>query len=315
MTEIFKPKVTIMIPTFNQAAFIREAIDSALAQTYSNLEIIVGDDASTDATSQILEKITDSRLKYVRNVNNIGRTANYKNLLYYHATGDYVINLDGDDYYIDPDFILNAVGLLDNNKIVMIVAKATTENLTKEWKSKVPVFRKHTGLHILRELPRNEYMLMHMAVLYSRKHALSTDFYRCSAISSDWESLYRLMLRGEVRYLDKNIGIWRQHESNETRTSDLQKLVANLRIWNSIYAEAVTFGMNKWLAQFICARCVANYASSTCIKLSLRNRRKIVRFLTSTAKEFWLPTILLAIYPKYTLRIVLSLLGYYKRPT
>ena len=315
MTEIAEPKVTIMIPTFNQAEFIGEAINSALAQTYSNLEIIVGDDASTDATPQILAKITDSRLKYVRNPNNIGRTANYKNLLYCHATGDYVVNLDGDDYYIDPDFVLNAVDLLDHNKIVMIVAKATTKNSTKEYISKIPVSRKHTGLDVLRKLPRSEYMLMHMAVLYSRKHALSTDFYRSSAISSDWESLYRLMLRGEVRYLNKNIGIWRQHESNETGTSDLQKLVTNLRIWNSIYAEAVTFGMNKWVAKFISARCVANYVSSTCIKLSLGHRRKIVRFLTSTAKEFWLPAILLAIYPKYTLRIVLSLLGYYKRPT
>ena len=41
MTENFKPKVTIMIPTFNQAAFIGEAIDSALAQTYSNLESVI----------------------------------------------------------------------------------------------------------------------------------------------------------------------------------------------------------------------------------------------------------------------------------
>ena len=56
MTETIKPKVTIMIPTFNQAAFIGEAIGSALAQTYSNLEIIVGDDASTDATPEILAR-------------------------------------------------------------------------------------------------------------------------------------------------------------------------------------------------------------------------------------------------------------------
>ena len=54
MTETAGPKVTIMIPTFNQAEFIGEAINSALAQTYLNLEIIVGDDASTDATPTIL---------------------------------------------------------------------------------------------------------------------------------------------------------------------------------------------------------------------------------------------------------------------
>ena len=68
-------KVTIMIPTYNQAVFIREAVDSALAQTYSNLEVIVGDDASTDGTQEIVAKINDPRLKYVRNVCNLGRVA------------------------------------------------------------------------------------------------------------------------------------------------------------------------------------------------------------------------------------------------
>ena len=54
MTENRKLKVTIMIPVYNQARYIREAIDSALMQTYSNLEVIVGDDASTDATAKIV---------------------------------------------------------------------------------------------------------------------------------------------------------------------------------------------------------------------------------------------------------------------
>jgi len=83
-----KIKVTIMIPTYNQSAFILNAINSALDQNYPNLEVIVGDDASTDTTSEILKTIDDSRLKIVRNTFNLGRVGNYRNLLYNHASGD-----------------------------------------------------------------------------------------------------------------------------------------------------------------------------------------------------------------------------------
>ena len=92
-----KLKVTIMIPTYNQAGFIRDAIDSALAQNYPELEVIVCDDASSDETYQVVASIQDRRLKYIRNPINLGRTNNYKNLLHNHAIGDFVVNLDGDD--------------------------------------------------------------------------------------------------------------------------------------------------------------------------------------------------------------------------
>jgi glycosyltransferase involved in cell wall biosynthesis len=301
-----------MIPTYNQAAFIREAIDSALAQTYPNLEVIVGDDASTDATPEIVAKINDPRLKYVRNTCNLGRATNYRNLLYNHATGDYVVNLDGDDYYTAPDFITEAVSCISGKmEVVMVVARATTKTQNGEWVSEIPNIQECTGLQILSKLPRREYMVMHMAVLYSRRHALEASFYRSDAISSDWESLYRLSLRGAVRYLDKNIGVWRQHEANETGTSDSVKLLANLRVWESVYREAIIFGMSKWRAKITCARCVANYASASCIKLSRLNKKRLIEFIFLVVKEFRLSAICFFIYPKYGARIVLSLLGYY----
>jgi cellulose synthase/poly-beta-1,6-N-acetylglucosamine synthase-like glycosyltransferase len=78
-------------------------------------------------------EINDPRLKYVLNTCNLGRVANYRNLLCNHATGDYVINLDGDDYYTDPNFISEAVKLIaDDSKVVMVVAKARWEILNQE---------------------------------------------------------------------------------------------------------------------------------------------------------------------------------------
>lgn len=313
MTEIIKPKVTIMIPTFNQAAYIGEAIDSALAQTYSNLEIIVGDDASTDATPEILAKITDSRLKYVQNINNIGRTANYRNLLCNHASGDYVVNLDGDDYYTDPEFVMRAINLIDNEQnIVMVAAKASWKVLNREFVSDVPGVAETSGLQIVKNLPDKKYYLKHMATLYARTTAIDIGFYNSVSNSSDWESLYRLSLRGKVKYLNRNVGVWRIHDRNESGTRDYKKLLENLAIWPSIYDEAFAFGMNKIQAKLTCANCIACFASSFATNISLNGNADLIKFILVIVKRYKLASLLLVVTPKYAARLLFSLLGYYR---
>ena len=314
MTEGCKLKVTIMVPTFNQAAFIREAIDSALAQTYENLEVIVGDDASTDATPEIVAKIIDSRLKYVRNTSNLGRSANYRNLLYKHAAGDYVVNLDGDDYYTDPDFIKEAVKLVDRTQsVVMVVARVTTKAADGEYVSDIPVHEKATGMQILRRLPNLKYFVMHMAVLYARKPALEIGFYRSPAISSDWESLYRLSLRGVIKYLDRKVGVWRIHGMNETGTINPVKQLENLAIWPAIYKDAATFGMNSLLAKFVSAKCIAFFSQSSCVRVSMNGNAALVKFVIDIFRTYKFAALLLVLTPKYAARVILSLMGYYRR--
>lgn len=313
MTEIRKPKVTIMIPTFNQAAFVGEAIDSALAQTYSNFEIIVGDDASTDSTPQILARITDPKLKYVRNRNNIGRTANYRNLLSNHATGDYVVNLDGDDYYTDPEFLIRAVNLINNEQdVVMVAAKATWKVGNREFISDVPGVAETSGLQLVKKLPDKKYYLKHLATLYARETAIKIGFYNSASNSSDWESLYRLSLHGKVKYLNRNVGVWRIHDRNESGTTDYQKLLENLAIWPPIYKEAVAFGMNQIEAEVTCANCIACFASSFAANISLNGNADLIKFILVIVKRYKLATLLLVVTPKYAARLLFSLLGYYR---
>lgn len=314
MTESCKLKVTIMIPTYNQIAFIREAIDSALAQTYPNLEVIIGDDASTDATPEIMAKINDPRLKYVRNTCNLGRSANYRNLLYKHATGDYVVNLDGDDYYTDPDFIKEAVKLIDHTQnVVMVVARTTTKVADREHISGIPFHEKATGIQILRKLPNLKYFVMHMAVLYARKPALEIGFYRSPAISSDWESLYRLSLRGVIKYLDRKVGVWRIHEMNETGTTNPAKQLENLAIWPAIYQDAVASGMNSLLAKFICAKCIAFFAQSSCVRVSMGGNAALIKFVIDVFRTYKFSALLLVLTPSYAARVILCSMGYYRR--
>lgn len=303
-----------MIPTYNQALYIREAIDSALAQTYTNLEVIVGDDASTDDTQEIVNQLNDPRLKYVRHPSNIGRTANYRNLLYIHATGDYVVNLDGDDYYIDTDFISQAIELaLDSKDIVLVAARAKWYSAGIERVSYVPNMNEANGFCILKNLPSEHFFFQHMASLYARQPAISIDFYKSTNISSDWESLYRLSLRGKVKYLNKIVGIWRIHDANESNTIDIKKLFDNLSIWPIIYKDAVIFGMNTLLAGLTSARCIAFFSETAMVRASMAGNKTTGSFLSLVLRDYKLATVLLFLRPSFWLRMPLAFLGYYRQ--
>lgn len=91
-----KPLVTIAIPTFNRAGFLRSAIDSAIAQSYEPIEIVVSDNASTDETAKILASYQDTRFRYIRQESNIGLIANWNACLKV-AQGEYFLMLSDDD--------------------------------------------------------------------------------------------------------------------------------------------------------------------------------------------------------------------------
>ena len=88
--------MTIAIPTYNRASLLRQAIASAIAQTHSNLEILVFDNASSDETPSIIREFDDRRIKYWCHPINIGLTANWEGALS-AATGTFFLMLSDDD--------------------------------------------------------------------------------------------------------------------------------------------------------------------------------------------------------------------------
>jgi glycosyltransferase involved in cell wall biosynthesis len=79
MTSVENPLVSIGVPVFNAERYLRAALDSLIAQTYPNLEIVIADDASSDQTQLICEEYAgkDQRIRYVRNRANLGAAANF----------------------------------------------------------------------------------------------------------------------------------------------------------------------------------------------------------------------------------------------
>ncbi len=91
-----QPLVTVITVTYNSSAYVRDAVESVVAQTYKNIEYIIADDCSTDDSWNIICEYKDPRIKAYRNEVNLREYPN-RNKAISEATGKYLIFIDGDD--------------------------------------------------------------------------------------------------------------------------------------------------------------------------------------------------------------------------
>lgn len=108
------PLVSICIPTYNNARFLRECLDSIVNQTYTNKEIIVSDNASTDEIEKIAkEYVKKYKVKYYKNEKNIGAEANFNRCIEL-AKGEFIAIYHSDDLYM-PDMVQKQVQVFQDN--------------------------------------------------------------------------------------------------------------------------------------------------------------------------------------------------------
>lgn len=120
-----KPRVSIGMPVFNGEKYLREALDSLLAQTYRDFEIIISDNASTDHTQQICHEYAtkDSRIHYYRNEKNLGAPRNF-NRVFELSSGEYFKWAAYDDV-LAPEFLQKCVSILDDDHSVVLCHSKT----------------------------------------------------------------------------------------------------------------------------------------------------------------------------------------------
>lgn len=90
------PTVSVLMPTYNAERYLKEAIESILTQTFADFELIIINDGSTDSTEQIIHSFGDPRIRYIKNIKNIGLSPTL-NIGLKEATGTYIARMDADD--------------------------------------------------------------------------------------------------------------------------------------------------------------------------------------------------------------------------
>ena len=120
--RIYKPKVSVIIPSYNSGNYILKTLNSVISQTMNDLEIIIIDDGSTDNTKEIIESVKDKRINYIYKVNQ--GLAAARNTGIRNARGKYITFLDADDEFL-PNKLTDQVDFLENNPDFGLVVGGT----------------------------------------------------------------------------------------------------------------------------------------------------------------------------------------------
>lgn len=215
------PKVSVIIPAYNCARYIAEAIDSVLAQTYQDFEIIVVDDESTDGTGEVVRRYAD-RVRYIRQDNRGPSGA--KNTGIQAARGEYISTLDGDDLWL-PQRLEKLVPLLDQQpELGFVYGDCYRIDETPDRIQPRTAFEIHGGARrgwVLERLVMVNFVPSQSVLIRRRALDVVGLFDESYRIGEDWDLWLRLAARYPVDFISDVVAMRRQHTQNITNNSDV----------------------------------------------------------------------------------------------
>jgi glycosyltransferase involved in cell wall biosynthesis len=115
-----EPLISIIIPTRNRKEFVVSCIQSALNQTYKNIEIVISDNNSIDDTKEAISKFTDPRIKYYNTEKSVSLTENWTNA-FKHLKGEYFVRLDDDNLFFST-YVADSYKTMANDKLDLLIS-------------------------------------------------------------------------------------------------------------------------------------------------------------------------------------------------
>jgi glycosyltransferase involved in cell wall biosynthesis len=206
------PLVSVIIPTYNRAHMIARSLESALAQTLRDYEIIVVDDGSTDSTRDFLRESYGDRIRYIGHPTNRGLSA-ARNTGIEHAQGTYIAVLDDDDLWL-PEKLALQVDLMKANPNV-VLAYCGTLKVDCEGEPLEEVTPEMRG-HIFAEMLNRNCLKGPASVAIFARDVLGASGIFDTSLSScaDWDLWIRIARCGTVDFVDRPLVKYVMHQSN-----------------------------------------------------------------------------------------------------
>jgi glycosyltransferase involved in cell wall biosynthesis len=259
------PLVSAIIPTHNRAALLQRAIRSVQEQTYSNLEIIVVDDASQDKTQDVVKSINDHRVRYLRHdVNKGGAVA--RNTGIRAATGGFIAFLDDDDEW-KREKTEDQLRVLATYDVVMCRSDG---DASPKYSSKETVE--------LEDLQR-EGPFGGTGVLMAKADVLKqTMFDESLPRCQDWDLIIRIALKHKIAYLNKRLLRYDTGAHLRITNSVPNIPIAELEQYLRMYHKHKEFFGTTWFTRHMC----------NALLYGIRYRRDKIALLMYTARQYGL---------------------------
>ncbi len=225
MTE--NPLVSIALRSYNQKAFLKEAIDSILNQTYNNYVIIIADDASTDGSVELIKKYAEEyplKLKLILNERNQGHTKNL-NLALLACKGKYIAIFDGDDI-MHPNKLKLQVEFMEKSSDC-VICYHNTEFFDNETGKKLYLKNNKKNSYSGDVRTMIKYGMFNTNISNMIRHDKMPEQGADERISiaSDWIFYVECLINGGViLYIDEVLARVRRHPDNITQTKFIKNL-------------------------------------------------------------------------------------------
>lgn len=233
--SVTNPRVSVCMPTYNYARYLSEAIESVLAQDFSDFELLVIDDCSTDNTRDVVQAYAaaDSRVVFSVNEKNLGMVENW-NLCLARARGEYVRFLFGDDILARPDALGSMVACLDSDREVSLVGSPRNliddDSRFLDTLSYLPRGAILPGTEIISRClldQRNQNLIGEPSVVMFRRVQALRGFNRQYRQLVDLEMWFHLLEQGKYAHLDKPLSAFRVHTEQQTAKNILSLAYIN----------------------------------------------------------------------------------------
>ncbi len=226
------PTITVITPTYNRADLVREAIDSVLQQTFTDFELIVIDDGSTDESEAVIGAIDDPRLKYIKQENGGASAARNRGLA--EATGEWVAFLDSDDLYLPNRLELQMVQVEAMPEVGLVYGRYYSSTVTNLEKKLAGLCHDSLDLRSLLMGP-----VFHWSTVLIRRDFLEQEggFDTRFTVGEEWELTLRLALaQCEMVCVPEPLSWVRMQETSLSR--DLHKHAASsMGVLDKTYAD------------------------------------------------------------------------------
>ncbi|MEW5798816.1 MAG: glycosyltransferase family 2 protein [Bacteroidota bacterium] len=236
------PTVTVILPTFNRASLVAKTIRSVLKQTMKDFELLVLDDGSSDRTKQVVQKIKDDRIRYIKHRHNIGFVANWTYGIK-HAEGKYLTILGDDDIY-KPDFLSKRVSVIERDPNLLAVTGAF------ECCDLEGTVIRHSYLPCTTDMTFAGGDLIDLTLGFSGEWFNGATLYRTAVVQSLWNNMMfagtvvdltmhinlALMPKAKVHFLTKSDMLLRVHPQQESINNNLflseSAALAAMKLWH-----------------------------------------------------------------------------------
>ncbi len=270
------PQVSVCLPTYNRAHLLRECLSTILSQRFSDFELIVSDNCSTDSTADLVASVSDPRVSYHRNATNIGPYANMNRALGL-ARGAYVCVLHDDDLYA-PEFLAREYEMLNGHRNVGMVHCAVEEIDTDGARRRtVRAYPRTQILEGKKEFVRflEGHNVCCSSVMFRRELLGTVGFFDTRYLCADFLMWLKFALQGDVGYIAEPLVRMRVH--SDTVTSWLVPAR-----WHQEFVDIVEQGFE--LARTACPEAVASREALLRRAARAQGKRFLIAALAATAR-------------------------------